>query len=544
MARRKEGQPEVHIQQFYDPVTPRVQKEARPYGVTPQGKPPDMTGAIMSQSVMQMSQAATNLLGFISDRQERRGVQAALAGEDRPERASDAFIRGYERYNAMAKVNEYSRAIHDLYMNSGDMTVEEFIEARSEVEAEFLIGATEEFQRGFVPKASEIANRYDKKVIEDQHSRLVHDHIADTRQRMEAEVSLVMGMSLEDPSLNVGKELRNRLTQVQEDSKPLKLVHRNEVSKQAVQVVGRHAIETANPDLILDFVSEVDDSGFALRHNPEFGEMALNYYYNAVRAEEAQRKLLAQQEAEEHKKMVEAFEKILIENLEDGTPEALQQARKLLSDWGPDISPATYHRYLTRLHDQQDTAYFARSSNPQMYDFFHSLAIRGEFTPELRDIGHHVLDKDDFIDLIKMSNNSLLAKQEAGPGPTRWFNDAKASAMNVAMASGADDPLGRFMDQVGAVERGFLIDNIMNQWFSNRIRTGTYGTVTWEEINDVAEQAVDKAVRLFPIQTIYRGVRGSEEQSQYTAPGTPDQHAQDERNALRFELEREMKGER
>ncbi len=544
MEKRKRGQPEVHPQEFFNPMTPRVERSARPVAQVAQAQPPSRTGQMISEMVPQMSQRASSLLNFVSDARERKGIMSALAGEERPEKASDAFIRGYERYNAMAKVNQYSRAVHDLYMTSGDMTPEEFIQARGEVEAEFLLGAPEEFIRHFVPKADEIATRYDKRVIEDQQKHLVHGHIEDTRQRMEAEYDLVIGMLEEDPDLNVGKELRKRLTQIQNDSKELKLVDRNTISQHALHVVGRKAVMDADPDIIEDFISEPDESGFALRHNPDFGDTALNYYQNALTAKDAQERLQAQEEVKAHKQMVEAFEKILIENLEEGTPEALQRARQLIDDWGPDISPATYHRYLKRLYEQQDEAYFARSSAPEMYDFFHSLAIRGQFAPELRDMAHNVLSRDDYLELTKLSNNALMSKQKAGPSASKWFNDAKASAMNVAMASGADDVLGRFSDTPGAVERGFLIDNLMNQWFANRIKEGTYGTVTWEEVNEVAEKAVDKAVKLYPIDTIYRGVRGAEDQLYGgSEERTPENLLQDERDELRRELEMELRGE-
>lgn len=535
MEKRRRGQPEVNPQEFFNPITPRVERPARPVAQVAHAQPPSKTGQMITQFVPQISQSATSLLGFISDKKEQAGLMSALQGEERPESASDAFIRGFERYNAMAKVSEYSRAVHDLYLNSGDLIPEEFTQAREEIDAEFLVGATEEFMKRFVPKADEIATRYDKKIIEDQRAHLVHDHLQDTRQRVEVELELLSGRLEEDPSLHRGQELRRILTEIQNDSKGLKLVDRNRISQEALEVVGRWAIKNGDPDLIMEFISEKDESGFALKDSPVFGETALNYYDTAVKAQAAQVNAEQRQAKEEHKAMMDATEKVIIEHLEIGTPESLQKAERLLWDTWGHYSPTTFRQHLQRLYEQSDNAYFARVSDPHSYAQYQNSALQGAFTPEMQDMASQVLSRSDYTELLKQNNIVNDRRRREGPQTHKWFEDMKATILDKAVAGGAKDPLGKLADTPNAVARKHMIQSYMNRKYAAYLAEHPNDTVPYELIVQWGEEGYDGAVKKYPIKSIHKFHNSSSETQGPAA--SPETLEQKERNEWRMELE-------
>lgn len=491
------GQPETHPQAFFNPLTPKVKQVARPVAQVAHAQPGDKTGELITQGIQQISGSATNLMNWMAKSQQKKGLTDAMKKKERPESASDAYMRGFEKFAAEADALTFANDLHQDYLRSGDLTPEEWLNYRTERENEYLIGRSDEYIRSFTPLAIKIVNRYDKQIMDDQRNHIIQDHLSHTKKHAEFAYEDIMGDDTITSSEQRGKAFRAELDKLQVKSKELGLLNRSQVAEEFIKTVGSRAVKDAKPGEMLAFIQayeEKDKSGFSLSHQPKLADLAYRYYDQAVNAAEASERQRLKALEDEKKRMAEISEKIFINYLEEGTPESLVKAVSKFQEIWEDVNPARYHSYVKRLYELSDDANWARTSDPHVYSWYHSQALKGEFSEGMIAEANLYVDRDTFVSLVKLNNNAKHQIQEAGPQPMKYFQDTVRSLHNRAMTTGANDPVGKLFDDGPAREREWIVTHEMNQRLDDFLRFNEYKDLTFAQIQQWGEEVYDKAM--------------------------------------------------
>lgn len=491
--KRKKGATPVRMEDFYNPVTAKKQVQARPVDAHEQEYSKAKQYQNLGQSITGISSSAESLIKFISDKQEQQGMMAAMKGEEKPDTATGAFIRGYETFSGEADVAEFHKQLHAAYLESGDMTPDEWAVKREELTNKFLNGASDEYVRGFVPKALQVSAKYDQQITADQRKRVVNDHLVNVRKQAEEAYQFAVNLP-EDSKDSMGGYLRKELTRIQKESKSLGLLDRNAVTEQFIQVIGRSAVREGRPDDLEELASAMaepdKEDGFSLKNRPDLGEKIENYIDAAERTRNALDKAQANAEEKAFKARLEDIERAIVVGLADGSPESIKKVTDLINEHGQNIPVTRFKQYMNDFYDKLDDANWARSTDPFQYSQAYAQALRGKWNERVGVQSY--LEKDDYIELDKINANAQKQLNAAGHSPLKKIEDLRGNLHQYLMTTGAKDMVGSILDMPKAIQRQMAVDEEINKWLHDLEQSETLGNITYEQIAAKQTEIIQK----------------------------------------------------
>jgi len=300
--KRLQGQKQINQQELYDPSVPnrRIQSATQTSG-----------GGSIAASAF-----SSSLGGFLSDMNraaygagkifreaageaEERGAAAAARGEERPDEKKAAWLRGYDRHTGAAAVHGYRNEMYQLELQAHKMELDEYEQAKEDINRKYLNGQNDDYVDGFLPRALEIEATNERTFQRILYDRQVNDETAKFKARAVVDVEAI----LKSDEADKPAAIRNLITDYQNEAKSRDFLDRNQVSEAIIDTIGYEASQAGNPSL-LRFASVKDKDGVALVDRPEFEDKILKFHDLAVRqAEHNERKRL--QEIEREKQAVE-----------------------------------------------------------------------------------------------------------------------------------------------------------------------------------------------------------------------------------------------
>jgi hypothetical protein len=355
-----------------------------------------------------------------AQQQYEKGKIAALTGEEKPSKGYYAITAYEEAKGDVTADTEYRKALQE-YFNStyAQSDPEEFQQGLETLTNEFLNGRTENFLKGFAPKAQAL----EQQVIGQYHSYLAEEHhreslnivgglsdtginevINSTLQERYGDTGLT---SVEDvvnnPSMfstikyddtfkeTLAKNLRSKLTNIQQRGLDMGL-NRKEISAKYVEFLGRYAIRFGMPE-VLDMAYEQDESGISLAG----GELSNTIESYKKQAENSRNQLVlaADKAAEERAKMQRnamlnevdtmTLNISMVEDPKERSQMASEYIQQLLdNDMFKSLNNTDYRRVMKTLTDfQGDKFNFPDESNQQIYAHLFAQAQEGTLTMDM-----------------------------------------------------------------------------------------------------------------------------------------------------------------
>lgn len=456
--RRQTQRTPVDSRDTFDFTTPNISPVARPvdpYVVPNEGQ----KWRQLADSLGIISHSIDSLQPFMKEyagQQYEKGRMAALTGKEKPSSGYYKITAYEEVLGAVTADGEYRKALQDYFTeNFSQAAPEDFQQGLEAITQEFLGGQTDNFIRGFAPKAQQleqtVINEYHGFLASEHHSRSLnligelsnsglYDIINETLQ---TSYNLEGVQSIDDVVNNpymygkistdqefkstLSSALRKHLTGIQKQGLAMGLT-RPELSARYVEFLGRFAVSYGMPE-VLDMAYQPDKSGISLSTGELSGTIA-QYKDQAERARQSL-VLAADRAAEERsKKQQQLFVNetdaaimnlSLIEDPKQRAQLAWEMEAKLFQDPAfMNLDSTSFRRILGELKDFQRGEFnFPDFSNQQVYAELYAEALGDTLTletlQEMRNAGE--LSLDDWKSLYsRVTENIQAALEEA----KRW----------------------------------------------------------------------------------------------------------------------------
>jgi hypothetical protein len=360
--------------------------------------------------------------------EKTKGYELGITGQDLPEDASQAKIQGYLRAEGEAEVYDFQEQVSNYLANKNHLSPEEFQEGLNQLQEQFISDKSTEYLKGFIPKARQIESHVYQDYMEIQRERVRQEGAANLAKtwRNEAEEMLRqkqaptgIGTSEQRITKDESKHLREVLTRLQKQGKEFGLT-KMEVSEHIIDVAGRLAEQTANPDF-LDFATRKDKDGGIRLTDTKLVNRVRTWQRRAVAASDA--KLNNQQER------MKLYRKKAAEQLDRDITVALSNIDRLQDE--DDISSETVVDQLLHIRSQvvnkwNDTAnneyQIALDANEidahlqQIDDMLETTGFAEVSNPDIRvDIKNAILNLDDPGNFYQVQNLLHNNKQDLTP---------------------------------------------------------------------------------------------------------------------------------
>lgn len=313
------------------------------------------------------------------DLEEEEGLNAAVRREPLEESASQAFIKGYEKFTTVDDLYDYAQAQDELYSRSGGMTLEEFDTEITKLDNKFLAGRSDASLREFVPKALQIQEKVRAKIINDQRVHVENKMI----QSIGKEVELLGKDLLESgiKSTEIASQMRTRLTDLQNDAKKMgATLDRGDIAEAFTNASGRLAASTGKPEL-LSWAFEPDKDGFIAAHHPNLQETVDRYLSQAESTETALETKRIEALKESIKRATENVERTIVLAL--GTND-LSTAISEINKHQNVLSSEKLDSYIREVNVLSQNANWSNDIDTEEYAVFRELAHQGDLTQEHR----------------------------------------------------------------------------------------------------------------------------------------------------------------
>lgn len=543
----------------FDFSTPNLTPQARP--VDPYVQPNTRTKA------QELAQA----LGIVGDtmkqlephmreyaqQQYEQGRIAALTGEEKPSKGYYKITAYEEAEGQVTAQTKYKQALKEFYREAvaKELDPEEFQEGLENIINEFLKGRTDNFIRGFAPKAETIeqtvAENYNNYLAEKAYEKSLNivGGLADTDigDILNNAVSERLGehgvTSLDDLSKNpslyqtikndnefrqsLSTALRKQLTELQQRGKAMDLP-RKAVSAQFIQYLGRYAVRHGMPE-VLDMAYEMDKDGVSLAK----GELSQTIESFKEQAQNARRSLItasqraAEERYEENQKVFfnqtyASLNSLLEEQDPEERAKKVIEMQKAFNDpdsseyqmfWSLDTSK---FRILNDMMNEMVSSRFdfPDESDEQAYMQLFEAAQRGSLSYEaLQDAKQQsLLSLNNYKELTKMviDREQRIADEAEKRNLDRAYNTIDNAidfaveqqlgnytkpADAAALRQNLQEGLEIYKDQHGRYpEHGVFVDEILNPWLKR------YHNITYGELRSSVSNINNDIVNIDPMK--------------------------------------------
>lgn len=453
--KRLKGQREVREKDSFDYTAPQQRvtgaASARAVG---RGRSAEAEAMMRFSSQWQgMQSQATNLFAQRAAEVKKDGATSSMAGEDKPKRASDAFIEGYETQEGEAAVADYIGERDALQSKAEQMLPDEYEAASEAINKKFLHGASDNFVRGFVPDALKAGAKYDRDYQKIQKRKIDQTFLSNVRKEGFAKTSLIYD---DETITDKPQAIRDLLTAQQLKGKQMQVADRNRINDEFIETLGVEAIRGANPDLMA-FTTLKDKDGHALIDDPEMADK-INQIINAATAAQttqnalagkAQDKALKLAKEDAEKEMVDAWS--ALSSSEGGVSDkAIISFHQTLFAKRDLLGPTAYAKYRALGVDLVTGNGFAAKGHTDSkgYGLLWDMASDGRLTDELLEWNRGKMDPDYYIQLVKhrAASNKFFSGEEGSafkPVYNTYVSDLKGIVNQVnPITKRLLDPLG------------------------------------------------------------------------------------------------------
>lgn len=378
----------------FDYTTPNLNVVARP--TDPYVQPTAGAGwAQLAESLSAINPALKAYLGYQQERVKQdfeSGQFAAYQGRERPQ--TKAAAMGYDYIQGMRSASEYkTRGLALLQQFGATDTPEEFAARLDALEAEYLAGASEWFQRGFVENMLNTRDQLER-AYQEQLIKTIHKDVLESLSQVIMDVSNqwltdIADTIQVDPEQLAGNPLfyeylsddvfRTNLAQsgrrffdtLHEIGKTTGLT-RDQINAYAVQILGRKAIQLGAPEL-LDVFYVKDKNGVSIAAGSlgstieQYKRQAESHRQALIEAQDAQASELRkqQQQAALNQTYLTISLARLIENPMERANKAAEIREHIINN--PllmNLSPSEFRQLMRELEDMEAHRYsFPELSN-------------------------------------------------------------------------------------------------------------------------------------------------------------------------------------
>lgn len=460
---RQTKRTQVDSRNTFDFSTPNISPVAHP--VDPYVVPNEGQGwRQLADSLGIMSDSLDSLQPFMKEyasQQYEKGRIAALTGQEKPSSGYYKITAYEEALGSVTASVEYKKALQDYFQeNFNQAAPEDFQQGLEALTQEFLGGQTDNFIRGFVPKAQSleqaVINEYHSFLASEHHSKslnivgeLSNSGITDNINSILQDSYELEGVQTIDDIINnpymygkisaddsfkdtLSSTLRKNLTDIQKQGMAMGLT-RKEISAKYIEFLGRFAVNNGMPE-VLDMAYQQDKSGISLSTGELSGTIA-QYKDQAERARQSL-VLAADRAAEERStKQQQLFlnetdatimNLSLIEDPKQRAQLAWDMEAKLFQDPSfMNLDNTSFRRILGELKDFQRGEFnMPDFSNQQVYADLYAEALGGTLTldtlQEMKNAGE--LSLDDWKGLYsKVVENNKAALEESKQWKDKTF---------------------------------------------------------------------------------------------------------------------------
>lgn len=467
--KRLKGQAQVHEKDSFDYTAPqqRVQGAASAQSA---GRPRSADAEAMLRFTTQFQNIQSQATGLFDQRAkelQKEGATSAMKGEARPQTASEAFLEGFETQQGEAAVADYISDREALQAQAANLAPHEY-EAQSEaINKKYLLGAPDNFIRGFVPNALKAGAKYDRDYQTVQKNLIDQQYLTDVRKKAYAYTQVVMQ---DDKVTDKAQAIRGLLTAQQIHGKKVLKADRNMINMEFVETLGAEAIRGGNPDLMA-FAAVKDEDGHALIDDPALADK-IN---QTILAAQSKQTTMAAKAVENGKALIkqtkENVEKQIILAMERNQkdPNVLAATETFILNQAHILEPDEVSKYIQRVHTLQLDENWPQKNNANGYRLLYSKAAMGEMTADDWADASYYITRDSYQELARVQANAEKAfgKETGGVTPKEIFNRYRNMAIDNA---GANSLLPTFDQNNGAIRAEIItfgMDSRMAEFLSD-----------------------------------------------------------------------------
>lgn len=454
---RLKGQAQVHEKDSFDYTAPRsrVQGAVSAPRTRGAGRSADAEAMLQFTEQFQRTQSsAANLFAQRASDLKEEGATEALKGSDRPAEASDAFLEGFETQQGEASVADYIADREALQLNAHQLSPEEYEAQSEEINKKYLLGAPDNFIRGFVPMALKAGKKYDIEYQKIQKTLIDQEYLQSVKKKAYSYAKVVME---DDKVTDKAKAIRGLLSAQQEHGKRMLKADRNTINKAFVETLIEEAVRGANPSL-LAFTTVEDESGYSLLQDPAMAA-EVNNGINLAMSKRTQLDNKAIADAEKARtEAITGGYRVAVNALFDGDVAKAENAIGMLKNVLP---PADIWKIRKEFLDMQDgnAGKFAQVTNQTLFD---NLKIQAKFgnlqIDEMVDFRDGLNQKDyrQIVNDIVSRKEKAIADSKKTPAtkksPAELMIDMQRTAgLETSKTKGA---YGALLNPHGAARRG------------------------------------------------------------------------------------------
>lgn len=498
--KRLKGQTPVDQKDTYDPTVPDRKVTARVVDQTVEHYQSKDSQALL-QFVDSYNRLQSRAAGFMEQKaveQKEAGATSALRGEDKPETASESWIRGYETTEGQGAVHDYLALMSGLKSRMAQLAPNEYEAEKEAINKSFLNGASDNWIRGFVPGALDVETKMDAEYQGVQVEIVKNNHLTNVRKNTTVEAHRIMA----DPKIkDKSAAIRDWVTRAQKQAKDMKVSDRTEVAQHIIESLGPEAVRGANPDL-MNFALVKDKDGVALIDRPELAKQIHSYINQALSKKASLDEVANQNKKKAQTAAKEAAQKSIIWSLQENDPvkreQAMDQAEAQIREHASILDPEDMESYLKQVRSLQLDKNWAKVADSEKYREYFNKAVMGQLAPEDWVTMNAFVPRDVYLSLAEVNARATTSAEEDSFGWRSVFNKNMAS---VTDRLNANPLVPGFMAEYGDQRRKVIEDTMyQNLWdFQEKNKGQKPGYSEIKQWRDEAEKNAEAIQSPIPI---------------------------------------------